>query len=90
MMAPGFFPPPGPPDKPQALSALEAQLRSGDAAQATATREAALAQLYALRQRLRQRGAQGVPPAEFARLQVLMDACQGAEEILTIWPGKGR
>lgn len=66
---------------PGPLSDLEQALQGPDAAQARAT---ALAALDAMEVRLRTMGAAGLPPAEYAVLAALQDACQAARETLTI------
>lgn len=66
----------------QALSALEAALQGEHAGAAQAQ---ALAALDGMEQRLRQTAAKGLPPAEYAVLASLLDACQAARETLTIY-----
>lgn len=65
----------------QAFSPLEQALRGAGADQARAD---ALAQLDAIEQRLRQASAGGLPPADYAVLAAVLDACQAARETLTI------
>ncbi len=65
----------------EAFSPLQEALRGAHAEQARAQ---ALAQLDALEQRLRQMAAHGLPPAEFANLASVLDACQAARETLTM------
>lgn len=66
---------------PGPLSELELALQGEHAAQA---REEALAALGVIEDRLRSAAAAGLPPADFAVLTALQDACQAARETLTI------
>lgn len=65
----------------QPLSALEEALHGEDADTALAQ---ALAALEGIDQRLRTSAAQGLPPAEYAMLAGLLDACKAARETLTM------
>lgn len=66
---------------PGPLSDLELALQGPQAAQA---REEALAALDAIEARLRSAAAAGLPPADYAVLTALQDACQAARETLTM------
>lgn len=66
---------------PGPLSALELALQGDHAAQA---RDEALAALGAIEERLRSTAAAGLPPADYAVLTALQDACQAARETLTM------
>lgn len=69
---------------PGPLSDLEHALQGEHAAQA---REQSLAALDAMEARLRSAAAAGLPPADYAVLRALQDACQAARETLTM-PGR--